>query len=172
MADIRAGITPTQVDPSTAPSFPVGTEADDPRNGFTGNRIKYCRANGTIAAGDAIQCDISFATAAERHATVISTSAVSQVIEGANDISGVSISSGQFFWATVKGRMQCKTSAVTAGSTLGTSGTAGTLVNITASAAYAQAEALAALAAGAGKAVRATTATGTPVAGQSFVLLS
>src|SRR5262245_18093650 len=170
MALITQGILPSQVDASAM--FPVGLETADPRNGFTGNTIKYCGANGTIAAGDCIQCGISFATAAQCHASVISTSAVPQVIEGANDISGVSISSGQFFWVTVKGRMQVKTSAVTAGSTLGTSGTAGTLVHITASAAYAQAEALATLAAGAGKAVRAMTATGTPVAGQSFVLLS
>src|SRR5262245_12956762 len=170
MADIRIGITPSQVD--AVALFPVGTEVDDPRNGFTGNRIKYCRANGTIAVGDCVTADVSFATAAERHATVVSTSAVSQVIEGANDNATVSISSGQFFWATVKGRAQIKTSAVTAGSTVGTSATGGTLVNITASAAYAQAEALAALAAAAGKSARATTATGTPVTGQSFILLS
>src|SRR5215510_4971501 len=121
MADMRLGMTPAQVDASAL--FPVGLEADDPRNGFTGNRIKYCRANGTIAAGDAVHADISFATAAERHATVISTSAVSQALVGANDISGVSISSGQFFWATVRGRAQIKTTGVAAGDRLGTTAT-------------------------------------------------
>lgn len=165
------GIDVSRVDAS--PQYPVGYEIGDPRSGvFSGNTIKYVRANGAIAAGDALTCDPAFATVAERHATVISTSAVQQILEGANDLTGVAIASGQFFWATVKGRAQIKTSGVTAGSTLGTSGTSGTLVNITASAAYAQGEALAALAAAEGKSARALTATGAPVAGQSFVLLT
>lgn len=170
MADIKHGITPTQVD-ATA-QFPIGLEVEDPRNGFSGNRIKYFRANGTIAAGNAIHCDVSFATSAERHATVISTSAVDQRLEGANDISGVSVTSGQFFWGTVKGRAQIKTTAAAAGDRLGTTATGGTLGAIDAAAAYAQAEARAALSAAAGKAARCMSATNDPVTGQSWVLLS
>jgi len=171
MADIRQGITPTQVD--TVAQFPVGTEADDPRNGFTGNRIKYFRANGSIAANNAFICDVSFATTTERHATVVNSSAVSQSIEGVNDITGATVAANSFFWGTIKGRAQVKTSAVTASTSvgLGTSGTAGTLVTITA-ATPSNAEVIAVIASAAGKGAKAMTDTGTPVAGQSFVLLS
>ena len=169
MALITQGITPTQVDASAL--FPIGTEADDPRNGFTGNRIKYCKANGTIAANDGIRADPTATTAAERHATVVSISAVSQALEGANDITGVSISSGSFFWATVKGRAIIKTSGVSAGDRLGTSGTGGTLVAITA-ATPSNAEVIAAIAAAAGKGAVAMAATNTPTTGTSYVLLS
>src|SRR5215813_3792830 len=133
MADMRLGINPAQVDASA--QFPIGLEVDDPRNGFSGNRIKYFRANGSITVNSVIICDVSFATTGERHATVIASSAVSQPVEGVHDCATVTISSGQFFWATVKGRATAKTSAVTAATNnkLGTSGTAGTFVAITGS---------------------------------------
>ena len=171
MADMRTGITPTQVDASAV--FPVGLEADDPRNGFTGNRIKYFRANGSIAANNVFIADVSFATAAERHATVVNATAVSQSVEGVNDITGVTVTSGQFFWGTVKGRAIAKTSAITAATNnrLGTSGTAGTLVAITGSTPTG-AEVIAAIAAGIGKGAVAMSDTGTPSAGVSYILLS
>lgn len=164
------GIDPTRVD-GTA-QFPVGYEIGDPRQGvFSDNTIKYCRANGAIAAGDFVHTDVTFATAAERQGTVISTSAVSQMIDGANDLAGVAISSGQFFWITTKGRAQGKTAGVAAGDKLGTTATAGTLGPLTATTPTA-AEVIAAIAAADGKGAKALTATGTPVTGQSFVELS
>lgn len=159
MADIRQGINPTQVD--TAAQFPIGTEADDPRNGFTGNKIKYVRANGTIAPFSATRCDPTFATVAERHATVIAVSAVAQVVEGVADTITVSVTAGQFFWLTVKGRGTCLTTAATAGTPQGTS-TAGQLTDLTV---VTSQQAV-------GKGVIATSATNTPATGQSFVLLS
>jgi len=163
-------IDPTRVD-ATA-QFPVGYEIGDPRGGqFSGNTIKYVRANGTIATGDAVHTDVSFATAAERHATVISTSAVSQMVEGVNDLNA-GLTAGQFGWITVDGRAQAKTSGVAAGDKLGTTATGGTLGPLTASATPTQAEVIAAIAAAAGRGAKAQTATGTPVTGQSFVRLS
>ena len=171
MADLRTGVTPAQVDASAI--FPIGLEIDDPRNGFGGNRIKYFRANGSITVNSAIICDVSFATTAERHATVIASSAVSQPVEGVSDCATVTVTSGQFFWGTVKGRAIAKTSAVTAATNnkLGTSGTAGTFVAITGSTPTG-AEVIAAIAAGVGKGATAMTDTGTPSAGNSYVLLS
>lgn len=177
MSTQSQGVRPTQVDAAPAAGqpelFPIGLEVDDPRGGvFAGNRIKYVKANGSIADGDCVQNDVSFATAADRNATVISTSAVAQMIEGVNDIAGVAITSGQRFWITVRGRAVVKTSAITAATNakLGTSGTAGTLVAITA-ATPSNAEVIAAIAAGCGRGCSALSDTGSPVAGRSYVML-
>jgi hypothetical protein len=173
MSDIRLGVLVSQVDASTAQQFPVGTELDDPRGGiFAGNRIKYIRANGSIATNDAVHTDVSYATAAERHATVVSTSAVSQMVEGVNDLNA-GMTSGQFGWITVKGRATCKTTGITAATNakLGTTGTGGTLGALTA-ATPSNAEVIAAIAAAAGKGVKALSDTNTPATGLSYVLLS
>jgi hypothetical protein len=157
---IIAGINPTQID--TTAAFPLGTETDDPRGGaFAGNKLKYVRANGTIAPFSAVRCDPTFATAAERHTTVIAVSAVAQVLEGVADTITASATAGQFFWLTVKGRATCLTTAATAGTPQGTS-TAGQLTDLTT---VTSQQAV-------GKGVIATSATGTPAASQSFVLLS
>jgi len=171
MADMRTGINPTQIDASA--QFPIGLEVDDPRNGFPGNRIKYYKANGSITVNSVLICDVSATTAAERNATVVASSAVSQAVEGVHDIATATVTSGQFFWGTCKGRAIAKTSAVTAATNakLGTSGTAGTLVAITA-VTPSNAEVIAAIAAAVGKGVIALADTGTPTAGNSYVLLS
>lgn len=171
MSDLRYGVDPTRVDASA--QFPIGIEIEDNRRGFEGNRIKYYRANGSIPVNSVIIADVSFATAAERHATVIPSSAVSQMVEGVSDCVTVTVTSGQFFWATCKGRTIAKTSGVTAATNakLGTSGTGGTLVAITA-ATPSNAEVIAAIAAAAGKGATAMSDTGTPSAGVSYVLLS
>src|SRR5262245_8216045 len=126
MSDIRSGINPLQVDPSTAPILPAGTECEDPRGGvFTGNTIKYAQATGTIAAGDAVRIDFA-ATAANRRFSVVSTTAVTNVFEG---YALAAATANQFLWIVTKGFAGSVKvlNAGVAGSVLAASATAGTL---------------------------------------------
>jgi len=169
------GIDPTKVD--TSATLPIGYEIADPRGGIlAGNTIKYVRANATIAVNNVVCCDVAFATTTERHATVvnsINSGASTQMIEGVSDCATVSVTSGQFFWITVKGRATAKTAAVTAATNpkLGVHSVSGTLTAITA-ATPSNAEVIAGLAAASGKQAMAMTDTGTPSAGLSFIILS
>lgn len=124
MSDIRFGVDPTRVD--SVAQFPLGIIVDDPRRGFEGNKIKYVKFGGTVTQGQAVQLDVT-ATLAERHATVIATSAANQKIEGIS--LPATIASGQFGWLTYQGRHEQAAAAATivAGAILLTTGTAGTL---------------------------------------------
>lgn len=168
----QMGIDVTRVDASAL--FPVGYETGDPRGGvFAGNVVKYVRANGTVGTNDAVVTDHTFGTTTERHATVVSVTAVAQILEGVSDLNA-GMTSGQFGWITVKGRALCKTTGVadvTANRKLGTAAAVGTLGLLTATTPTA-AEVIAAIAAANGKGASALTNTGTPVANQSFILLS
>lgn len=158
MADLRDGIAPTRVD-ATA-QFPLGLEVDDPRRGFEGNRIKYVQANATVTAFAAVKTDVSFATANQRHATVIITAGAGS-FEGVNDCAAVSVSSGQFFWITVKGLATVLSTSSTAGTAQGTAAS-GNLTDLTT---VTSAQAV-------GKTAIAMSATNTPASGQAYVLLN
>lgn len=118
------GIDPTRVD--TVAQFPLGFITEDPRAGSVpGNKLKYCKFGGTVTVGQATQLDVT-ATLAERHATVIATSAANQKIEGVSLPS--TIASGQFGWIVYSGVATAATAAtIVAGAVLLTTGTAGTL---------------------------------------------
>lgn len=133
MADIRTGIDPTRV--STVAEFPIGTVVDDPRNGFTGNRIKYVQTSATVAAADALKLDVA-ATAANRHAVVTPTTAATSVIEG---VAHVAIASGSFGWITRAGRVNCNVATPAAGDILVGTASAGRLGTSGATAAEANA---------------------------------
>lgn len=120
------GIDPTRVD--TVAVYPLGYEIGDPRGGvFAGNQIKYCRANGTITAADAVRLDVTASPAADRKANVIRTSAAAQVLEG---VSNVSLTTGQFGWVTVLGVFPSANvvNATAAGAILASSGVAGQFI--------------------------------------------
>src|SRR5262245_7622549 len=139
MADIRLGINPTQVD--TVAQFPLGMITEDPRGGTTGtpNRIKYCKFLGTVTVGQAVRLDVT-ATVAERHATVIASSAANQKVEGIS--LPTTIASGQFGWIAYSGVATAATAAtIVAGALLWTTGTAGTLDDTGFNATFAPAEA-------------------------------
>ncbi len=130
------GVDPTRVD--AAAQYALGYEIGDPRSGiFAGNNIKYVQANGAITAGDAVRLDVT-ATAANRRAVVIRTSAAAQVLEG---IANVSLTSGQFGWITTLGYFPNANvvNATAAGAILATSGVAGQLITSPAAAADANA---------------------------------
>ena len=124
MSVATTGINPTGLD--TVAQFPLGFIADDPRGGsFTGGKLKYCKFGGTVTVGQAVQLDVT-ATLAERHATVIATSAATQKIEGIS--LPTTIASGQFGWIVYSGLATAATAAtIVAGAILLTTGTAGTL---------------------------------------------
>lgn len=147
---------------TTTPTQELGVTVEDPRggqgtitktyypNGITtlttetvvyspGAKFKYCIANGTITAGDAVQVDVT-GTAGQRHATVIRTSAVDQSVEG---VAMVSATSGQYLWVQIAGYYKNANvaTAAAAGDVLGGSATAGRLATATASAANAYATA-------------------------------
>lgn len=153
-----------QETPSTTPSMPLGIEVDDIiggqgqvtytwyPNGLTtgsvvtvtynfkpGGRYKYCKALGTISAGDAVKLDVT-ATQNERQASVIRTAAVDESIEG---IAIAAATSGQYVWVQVKGWYKGANvaTAAAAGDVLGGSATAGRLATATPSAANAYATA-------------------------------
>lgn len=123
MANITQGINPTRVD--TAAEFPLGIIVDDPRDGFEGNKIKYVTFGGTVTVGQAVTLDVT-ATLANRHATVIATSAANQAIEGVS--LPTTASSGQFGWIAYSGLATAATAAtIVAGAVLLTTATTGTL---------------------------------------------
>jgi|SRR5262245_37391167 len=141
MADIRTGITPTQVD--TVAQFPLGLITEDPRRGFEGNRIKYVKLAGTVTIGQAVRLDVT-ATLAERHATIIASSAANQKVEGI--ALATTAASGQFAWICYSGVATAATAAtIVAGALLWTTGTAGTLDDTGFNATFAPAEAEAAV---------------------------
>jgi hypothetical protein len=154
----QSGIDVTRVD-ATA-QYPVGYEQEDPRGGaFSGNKVKYCRANGSIPVNSAVKADVTFATAAERHATVIVTAGAGS-FEGVSDCVAVTVTAGQFFWITTYGLAIALTASTTAGTAQGTAA-AGGLTDLTT---VTSAQAV-------GKTAIAMSATGTPVANKSYVLL-
>jgi len=154
----QSGIDVTRID--TVAQYPVGYEMDDPRQGaFSGNKIKYCRANGTIPPNSAVKADVTFATAAQRHATMIVTAGAGS-FDGVADCTLVNVTTGQFFWMTTYGLATALTAATTAGTAQGTAA-AGGLTDLTT---VTSAQAV-------GRTAIAMSATGTPAANLSFVLL-
>lgn len=149
MANKMLGVDPLQAATTVSNNEP-GLVTEDERGGaFSGDLHKYVKANGTITAGDAVQIDVSVA-AADRHFTVIRTSAADQPIEGT---ANVSATTGQFFWIQIAGRakdVNCATTIV-AGAILLPTATAGQLDD-TAITTATQAAALAA-----GRGIRALT---------------
>lgn len=148
--------------PSTTPTQELGLTVEDPRGGqgqvsYTwfpngipstatvtynygpGATLKYCIANGTITAGDAVVLDVT-GTAGQRHATVIRSSAVDQALEG---IAIASATSGQYLWVLIRGYYKSANvaTAAAAGDVLGGSATVGRLATATPSAANAYATA-------------------------------
>jgi len=125
MANKVLGVNPF-APASAVAEHELGLIADDPRGGaFADAAHKYVKANGTITAGDAVQIDVSV-TAAERHATVIRTSAADQPIEG---IANVSATTGQFLFIQIAGRATGVNTAgtIVAGAVLVPTATAGQL---------------------------------------------
>lgn len=160
--DISLGINVLET-PSTTPSMPLGIEVEDPRGGqgqvsytwypngiptsttvtfnySAGAKFKYCKAAGTITAGDSVKLDVT-ATQNERHATVIRSDAVDEALEG---IAMMSVTVGQHLWVMVKGWYKGANvaTAAAAGDVLGGSATAGRLATATPSAANAYATAV------------------------------
>lgn len=124
MAQPLLGVDPTRAD-ATA-QYALGTETDDPRaNDFPGNRIRYVKAAGTIAANAAVRKDF---TASDEPNAVLATSATGQVIDGVALAALASSGTNQYGWITVHGKATCLTAAVAAaGTMLATTATAGTL---------------------------------------------
>lgn len=158
--------------PSTTPTQELGLTVEDPRGGqgtvsYTiypngiptattvtfnyspGSAFKYCKALGTITAGDAVKLDVT-ATQAERFASVIRTAAVDESIEG---IAMASVTTGQYLWVQIRGNYKAANvaTAAAAGDVLGGSATAGRLATATPSAGNAYATAC-------GRGIRATSA--------------
>ena len=158
--------------PSTTAMHELGLTVEDPRGGqgtttYTwypngqatvttvtynyspGSCFKYCKALGTITAGDSVKLDVT-ATQAERFASVIRTAAVDESIEG---VALASATTGQYLWVQIGGNYKSANvaTAAAAGDVLGGSATAGRLATATASAANAYATAC-------GRGIRATSA--------------
>lgn len=135
---MQAQIDVTRVD--TVAQYPVGYETEDPRGGaFAGNKAKYCKANGTITAGDFVLIDVT-AAVADRKGAIARTSAAAQPIEG---VALSSLTSGQFGWITSQGffpNANVTTGAV-AGAILASSASAGRAITSPAAAADANANA-------------------------------
>lgn len=147
--------------PSTTPKHELGLEVFDPRGGektlsYTwypngqatpvtvttkfapGATYKYVKATGTIAAKNAVKLDLT--TLSEADANVVNSAAADEVWEG---IAMMAMSSGQYGWICVKGRVYDANvaDAATAGANLGPTATAGRLGALVASAANALAAA-------------------------------
>jgi len=126
MSAFLLGANPTVAD--TTAQFPIGTEIQDPRTAFSGNVIRYVKANGTIAVNAAVRQDYTDETN-EPHA-MLATSATGQNVQGVSiaALSSSATSGNVFGWITVKGKASVLTAAVAAaGSLLVTTATAGTL---------------------------------------------
>lgn len=126
MSAFLLGANPTVADREA--QYILGTEIADPRSSsFSGNVIRYVKANGTIAANSAVRMDLTDETN-EPHA-VLATSATGQIVAGVSiaALSSSATSNNVFGWITVKGKASCLTAAVTAGALLVTTATAGTL---------------------------------------------
>jgi len=129
MANITHGIDPTRVD--TTVQFTLGVEADDPRQTFPGNRIRYVKANASgVTLGVAVRLDTA---ATDEPGSVIPTTntAVGGIVHG---IAHVAIPNGSFGWITVHGKVDNAVvpDAATAGTQLG-GGAAGALIDISTS---------------------------------------
>lgn len=108
---------------------------------------KYVRATGTIAANDWVILDTA---QTDEPAAVVATSAVNQSIEGC---ACVAMTSGQYGWIQVRGRVPAANATANAGEQLGTSATGGRLTAVTISASPTQAEVQRVLAAAVGRGV-------------------